>query len=167
MACFALGVSASGGRGINVDDAVIGKRSSENCSGFAMGWVGMENTNFDDQLRGVMGLTESATEAELAGYFGCRQSAVTDARRRSAIPLYWLALLLQAQCVNPEWVLTGQGAQSISGGCNEYETEDESLARAAFDICLARLPSRALAEELLRRIQASQAACCARGVLQR
>lgn len=51
---------------------------------------------------------ECRTQVELADFLGIRQSSISDAKRRNAIPAEWLVTLLRRTWVNPSWVLTGQ-----------------------------------------------------------
>ena len=53
---------------------------------------------------------ECRTQVELADFLGIRQSSVSDAKKRSKIPAEWLMTLLRFKSVNPEWILTGEGA---------------------------------------------------------
>lgn len=53
------------------------------------------------------------TQAELADFLGIRQSSISDAKRRNTIPPEWLITLLRLKKINPDWVLTGRGAQYL------------------------------------------------------
>ena len=53
------------------------------------------------------------TQQQLAEFLGIRQSAITDAKRRGAIPADWLLKLLRMQGVNPDWILTGEGVHYL------------------------------------------------------
>ena len=65
---------------------------------------------------------------------------------------------MRYKLVNPEWVLTGNGPTYVSFPPTEprYETGDEFAERRANEEALRRLPSRMLADELVRRIAVSQ-----------
>lgn len=56
---------------------------------------------------------ECRTQVELAQFLGIRQSSVADAKKRGSIPAEWLVRLLKVKKVNPEWILTGEGAQNL------------------------------------------------------
>lgn len=61
--------------------------------------------------------------------------------------------------VNPEWVLTGNGSCFLGGppkAAGVYENGEAFAERMAEQEALRQLSSRALAEELLRRIAVSQ-----------
>lgn len=65
--------------------------------------------NDADSLNRVYEAAECRTQAELGDFFGIRQSSISDAKRRRAIPPEWLLTLLRRKGINPEWILTGQG----------------------------------------------------------
>lgn len=119
----------------------------------------MDGTNFDAQMERVRFITGVRTQVELADFLGIRQSSVSDAKRRCKIPSDWLITIMRAKNINPEWILTGKGpyylAEQLPPG--QYETHDHVQERWADEAALRRLSSRALADELLRRIAVSQA----------
>lgn len=53
------------------------------------------------------------TQSQLADLLGIRQSSISDAKKRGAVPAEWLVKLLRLKKVNPEWILTGQGARFL------------------------------------------------------
>jgi hypothetical protein len=66
-------------------------------------------------------------------------------------------MLVEARGINPEWIKTGCGPREIARVFayvpeGRYETGEEAFERRQDEKPLKRLPSRALAEELLRRI---------------
>lgn len=66
---------------------------------------------------------------------------------------------MRVKNVNPEWILTGNGPCSpgiAPESSDRYETGEDFAERQTYEQALQRLPSRALAEELLRRIAISQ-----------
>ena len=118
----------------------------------------MGNQIFDTQMERIKLITGKRTQAELAEFFGIRQSSVSDAKRRGKIPSSWLVILMRVKNVFPEWVLTGKGPCYVTlpapPGC--YETGGIAAERKADEEALRRLPSRMLADELVRRIAVSQ-----------
>lgn len=54
---------------------------------------------------------ECRTQTELAEFLGIRQSSIADAKKRGTIPSDWLLALWRKKGVNPDWILTGQGAR--------------------------------------------------------
>ena len=119
----------------------------------------MDGTDFDAQMERVHFITGVRTQIELADFLGIRQSSVSDAKRRGKIPSDWLITIMRAKNINPEWILTGKGpyylAEQLPHG--QYETHDHVQERWADEAALRRLSSKALADELLRRIAVSQA----------
>ncbi|WP_291437489.1 helix-turn-helix domain-containing protein [Desulfovibrio sp.] len=59
------------------------------------------------------------TQQQLAEFLDIRQSAITDAKRRGAIPADWLLKLLRIQGVNPDWILTGEGVHYLRSAESE------------------------------------------------
>ena len=103
-------------------------------------------------------ITGKRTQVELADLLGVKQSSISDAKRRGKIPSSWLVILMRYKHANPEWILTGNGSTFVSAPPAEprYETGDEAAERRADEEALRRLPSRMLADELVRRIAVSQ-----------
>lgn len=64
-------------------------------------------------LERVFEAAECRTQVELAEFLGIRQSSISDAKKRKAIPAEWLVKLLREKGVNPEWILTGQGPRMM------------------------------------------------------
>lgn len=118
----------------------------------------MGNQIFDAQLERIKLITGKRTQVELADFLGIRQSAISDACRRGKISSGWLVILLRVKNVHPEWILTGKGPCCItpSPEPSHYETGDDAVERGADEAALRRLPSRILADELVRRIAMSQ-----------
>ncbi len=92
----------------------------------------------------------------LADFLNIRQSAVSDAKRRGKIPAEWLVILMRIKKVFPEWILTGNGPCFAVILSNRYETGTEAAERREDEESLRRLSSRALADELVRRIAVSR-----------
>ena len=60
-------------------------------------------------LARVFAAAECRRQVELAEFLGIRQSFISDAKKRQAIPADWLVTLLRLKGINPEWILTGLG----------------------------------------------------------
>lgn len=60
-----------------------------------------------NSLERVFGITGCHTQNELAELLGIKQSSISDAKKRNAIPAEWLIKLLRLKNINPEWVLSG------------------------------------------------------------
>ena len=69
-------------------------------------------------LSRVFTVAECNTQAELAEILGIKQSSISDAKRRGAIPPEWLVKLLQKKGANPEWVMTGTGQKYLGHSDN-------------------------------------------------
>ena len=114
------------------------------------------NELFTDQLARLRIITAIHSNKELAAFLGIHTLAVSAAIRRRKIPAEWLLIIMRAKNVNPEWVLTGKGPYYVFRSSENYETGDEAMAKWADEIALKRLSSKALADELLRRIAVAQ-----------
>ena len=116
-----------------------------------------------EQMKRLHHAAGTETQQELAEYLGVPQAAISDARRRGAIPADWLAIVALSRNIDPDWVLTGQGRpyreDAVGGYADAYAAQEEADVRSR----LRRMPSRMLAEELLRRIAVAEAAACRRG----
>lgn len=67
-------------------------------------------------------VTGCRTQMQLARLFEIRQSSISDAKKRNAIPAEWLVKLLCLKGINPEWVLTGLGPQKLGPADGEPAT---------------------------------------------
>ncbi len=116
-----------------------------------------------EQMKRLHHAAGTGTQQELAEYLGVPQASISDARRRGVIPVEWLAIVALSRNINPDWVLTGRGRphceESIGGYADAYAAQEEAEVRST----LRRMPSRMLAEELLRRIAVAEAAACRQG----
>lgn len=64
-------------------------------------------------LKRVFEVAGCRTQAELADFWGIKQSSISDAKKRERIPAEWLLTLWRKKGVNPDWILTGQGPRSL------------------------------------------------------
>lgn len=114
-------------------------------------------TNFDEQMERIKLITGKKTQIELAELLGIKQSSISDAKRRGSIPANWLIMLMRLNYANPEWILTGDGPLFISFSSIKplYRTEDERADYKAKEKLLRQVPSKMLADELVRRISHS------------
>ncbi len=119
-----------------------------------------ENGNrvFEEQMRRIQEVTGKKTQEALADFLGIRQSSVAAAKRRGKIPADWLVTIIRAKDVPPEWILTGLGPRYIRTPTpGTYETGDVAQERWNEEKALHGLSSKALADELIRRIALAQA----------
>lgn len=69
----------------------------------------LPQTDFAAQYRRLFEAVECSTQAELAAVLEIRQSFISDAKKRKAVPAEWLITLLEKKNINPEWIRTGFG----------------------------------------------------------
>ena len=86
------------------------------------------------------------TQQQLAEFLDIRQSAITDAKRRGAIPADWLLKLLRIQGVNPDWILTGEGVHYLRSA------ESEEPVFSAERVIEIRPPEQCSAQELINEL---------------
>lgn len=60
-----------------------------------------------DRIQQMTGLK---TQVQLAEALKIRQSSISDAKRRGAVPDAWLVTLLEKYSLNPEWIKHGTGS---------------------------------------------------------
>jgi len=68
---------------------------------------------FDAIYTRICGELGIRTQVELAAALGIRQSSISDAKRRGAIPADWQLTLLETFGLNPTWLRTGQGPKCL------------------------------------------------------
>lgn len=113
---------------------------------------------FIEQLKRIHQITGTHSQTGLAAYLGVRRSAVTNAKRTGMIPAEWLLTLLRVANVNPEWILSGAGPCRFRRQTEDvYEDGETAWERQKDYEALQRLSSRALADELVRRIAVMEA----------
>lgn len=113
---------------------------------------------FIEQLKRIHQITGTHSQTGLASYLGVRRSAVTNAKRTGMIPAEWLLTLLRVANVNPEWILSGAGPCRFRRQTEDvYEDGETAWERQKDYEALQRLSSRALADELVRRIAVAEA----------
>ena len=113
---------------------------------------------FIEQLKRIHQITGTHSQTGLAAYLGVRRSAVTNAKRTGMIPAEWLLTLLRVANVNPEWILSGAGPCRFRRQTEDvYEDGETAWERQKDYEALQRLSSRALADELVRRIDVAEA----------
>nr|WP_294508578.1 helix-turn-helix domain-containing protein [uncultured Bilophila sp.] len=101
----------------------------------------MERHEFDAAYARICEVCGVKTQMELSAYLGIRQSSISDAGRRSAVPAAWLLTILSRERVNPAWILTGEGPRYLV---------PSSLPPSASAMLMARLSG----PELEQRIHA-------------
>lgn len=111
---------------------------------------------FSEQMARIYLVTGACTQIDLADCLSISQASVSDAKRRSEIPAAWFLVLARSLNVNSEWILTGKGEKylEVPGDthCGFATAQEAAEALEA----VRRLPSKMLADELLRRIAAAE-----------
>ncbi len=113
----------------------------------------VQRSDFDSQFRRLFEAAGCTTQIELADVLEIRQSSISAARRRKAVPAEWLLKLFEKKRVNPGWIRTGTGHKAL----------DPSLgpASAPPDIRFMRrrpledFTTKELLAEIMRRVFAS------------
>ena len=65
----------------------------------------INDVTFNEIMMRIHSVTNTKTQVELAKFLGIRQSSISDAKKRRAIPAEWLIKLLKYKSTNPDWVL--------------------------------------------------------------
>lgn len=78
---------------------------------------------FDAAMERIKAVTGARTQVQLAEVLDVRQSSISDAKRRCSVPDTWLVKLLRTHKVLPDWIITGEGPQYLTG------TNHEAFAR--------------------------------------
>ena len=118
-----------------------------------------EQTEAAARLVRVFDAAGCRTQLELAAILDIRQSSISDAKRRGAIPSDWLIKLLYLRGVNPAWIMDGIGPRFLAPSDDPinanypYETFPPVRACDAEIVrkVLRCFPSRDLESELYRR----------------
>ena len=118
-----------------------------------------EQTEAAARLARVFEAAGCRTQLELAAVLDIRQSSISDAKRRGAIPSDWLVKLLQLRGVNPGWIMDGIGPKFLAPSDNpanaNYPYESFPPVRACDAEIVRKIlrcfPARDLQSELCRR----------------
>lgn len=90
------------------------------------------------------------TQVELAQFLGIRQSSISDAKRRKAIPADWLLKILREKGISPDWILTGEGPRTMQAA--GYATAEPSWPAYTTGIrSLKECSTEELLTEIVRR----------------
>ncbi|EPR43639.1 phage C1 repressor [Desulfovibrio sp. X2] len=73
----------------------------------------MKGLFIEDILKRMMHVADCRNQAELASVLGVKRAAVTDAKRRGAVPADWYLRLCRLYGANPVWVETGLGSELL------------------------------------------------------
>ena len=73
----------------------------------------MSTAGFESFLKRVFQATGITSQTELASVLKINRSAITQARKKNAIPDKWILQLYKTYGLNPDWVETGSGQTFI------------------------------------------------------
>lgn len=76
--------------------------------------VNQDTTLFDRFLERLAEVSGIASQTELADSLGVNRSAITQARKKNAIPSNWLLHLFRTYGLNPDWLEKGLGTPFIN-----------------------------------------------------
>lgn len=88
---------------------------------------------FDAAMERIKVVTGCYTQVTLAEVLEVRQSSISDAKRRASIPDGWLVKLLRSHKVLPDWLLTGQGPQYLTGTSHEAFAKLDARIKALIE----------------------------------
>lgn len=91
---------------------------------------------FEQAFERIKAVTGAKTQLDVGEILGIRQSSISDAKRRGAIPAGWQVIMLKRYGVNPEWLDTGEGPMYLA------PSDGFRLATISTDALLAELAVR-------------------------
>ena len=94
----------------------------------------MTSSDFDQVIQRVYEATGIDSQAELANVLRINRSAVTQARKKGAVPDKWLLQLYRQFGLNPEWLERGDGPTFLMGSTEE-ESEFEKIPKYKARLC--------------------------------
>ena len=94
----------------------------------------MTNREFDNFLQRVYEAAGIDSQTDLARVLQVNRSAVTQARKKGAIPDRWLLQLFRAYGLNPEWLETGRGSTFL-GAKQVQASEFEKIPKVSARLC--------------------------------
>lgn len=112
----------------------------------------MSNPEEKSALDRVFMVAGCQRQTELADPLGIKQSSISDAKKRNAIPAEWLVKLLRLKGVKPEWILTGLGPKKLGPAKGEpathviYLTETKPPKECSAQDLVNELVRRALSQ---------------------
>lgn len=106
---------------------------------------------FESQYARVFEAANCRTQTCLAELLEIKQSSISDAKRRKAIPSDWLVKLFEKKRVNPEWIRTGQGGKVLQA-VDEVERQRPIVVNAIERKPAEDCTTDELLAEILRRM---------------
>lgn len=93
---------------------------------------------FGDSWNRVKQVTDLKKQSQLAGFLEISSSNISEAKIKDRFPLHWAFKIGQAYKVSTDWLVTGQGLQSVMQDGIEVEESDESRAHKALGYILKK-----------------------------
>ncbi len=109
----------------------------------------MNQNKKEQALQRVFAASGCRTQIELAGILGIKQSSISDAKKRHAIPAEWLIKLLRLKGINPDWVLYGEGEKYLAP--TDTRRDKPHVIQATKVKPLQECSAQELINELVRR----------------
>ena len=75
---------------------------------------------FDIMLKRISGATGVSSQSDLAEALGLNRSAITQARKKGAMPDKWILALYRKFGLNPDWVESGIGPDVCQKLCRPH-----------------------------------------------
>lgn len=104
------------------------------------------DNSFEAQYKRVFAVVECKTQAALAEVLGIRQSSISDAKRRKAIPADWLMKLFEKKRINPEWIRYGTGTKIL------ISTNPEQCLPHVVKVIEVRPPEKCSSQDLFTEL---------------
>ncbi|MFW5488303.1 MAG: LexA family transcriptional regulator [Desulfovibrio sp.] len=85
-------------------------------------------TIFDEFYSRIRKATGLQTQQELAALLGVNRSAITQAKKRGAVPERWILKVSRDMGLSPDWLENGRGPERMPSGA-AYGTNDDDFER--------------------------------------
>lgn len=95
----------------------------------------MTPTKFEQFLERVFAATGIASQRELASALSINRSAITQARKKNAIPDRWILRLYRQFSLNPDWIETGKGETFLTPGGAKEESDFRKIPKVKARLC--------------------------------
>lgn len=89
---------------------------------------------FDSFLQRAFSATGAESQNEFAAILGINRSAITQARRKNAVPAKWLLTLYRRYGLNPDWLETGNGRTFLKQA-DATESEFQRVPKVKARLC--------------------------------
>ena len=90
---------------------------------------------FDDFFRRAAQAAELDTQQDLASLLGVNRSAVTQAKKRNAVPESWIMKLSRDLGLNPAWLESGMGTIRLGESSGPVEEEFAGVPKVRARLC--------------------------------